>query len=83
MKADDWILSVAGVPVPPGPDAAEIVEAGINAYRDGENVIIPWAMMRPANDDELWVIVAHEIPRTPWAHGRQAEDAAWGVLFGT
>lgn len=45
-----------------------IVEGDINAYADGENVIFPWAMMRFANDDELRVILAHEIAHNAMGH---------------
>lgn len=45
-----------------------IVEGDVNAFADGENVIVPWAMMRFASDQELQVILAHEIAHNAMGH---------------
>lgn len=60
-----------------------IVEGDINAFADGENIIVPWAMMRFANDDELRVIVAHEIAHNAMGHiDAKKKNAAVAGFFG-
>jgi len=59
------------------------VEGGINAYADGQNIIVPWAMMRFANDAELQVIIAHEIAHNVMGHiEARRRNAVIGGLFG-
>lgn len=58
-----------------------VVTAGgdINAYADGDRVIVPWAMMRFANDDELASIVGHEIAHNAMGH---ADATLQNILLG-
>jgi hypothetical protein len=59
------------------------IEGGINAYADGNTVILPWAMMRFAEDDELRVVVAHEIAHNAMGHvGAKKKNALLGGLLG-
>lgn len=59
------------------------VEGDINAFADGRNVILPWAMMRFANDDELRVVVAHEIAHNAMGHiDAKRQNMLVGALFG-
>lgn len=59
------------------------VEGGINAYADGENIIIPWAMMRFARDEELQVVIAHEIAHNVMGHiEARKRNALIAGLFG-
>jgi predicted Zn-dependent protease len=44
------------------------VEGNINAFADGERLIFPWAMMRFAEDDELRVVLAHEVAHNAMGH---------------
>ena len=51
------------------PYGHEVAPGGqINAFADGENVIVPWGMMRFASDEELQVILAHEIAHNAMGH---------------
>ena len=60
-----------------------VVEGDINAFADGERVIVPWAMMRFANDDELVGVVGHEIAHNAMGHiAARQKNALWGGLFG-
>lgn len=60
-----------------------IPEGDINAYADGRNVIFPWAMMKFTNDDELRVVLSHEIAHNAMGHieARQ-RNALVGGIFG-
>jgi len=59
------------------------IEGGINAYADGENIIIPWAMMRFAKDEELQVVIAHEIAHNLMGHiEARKQNALIAGLFG-
>ncbi len=51
-------------------DYGLVVTAGgdINAYADGDRVIVPWAMMRFATDDDLTAIVGHEVAHNAMGH---------------
>jgi peptidase M48-like protein/PDZ domain-containing protein len=62
--------------------ATVIAEGDINAYADGKNVYFPWAMMRFANDDELRVVVAHEIAHNAMGHieAREKNSMLAGLL---
>lgn len=59
------------------------VEGGINAYADGENIIVPWAMMRFAKDEELQVVIAHEIAHNVMGHiEARMKNVLLAALFG-
>ncbi len=49
-------------------DLVVTAQGDINAYADGERVIVPWPMMRFANDEELTNIVGHEIAHNAMGH---------------
>lgn len=58
-------------------------EGDINAYADGERVIVPWPMMRFANDEELTSIVGHEIAHNAMGHGdARIQNVILGGLLG-
>ncbi|HEY8508718.1 MAG TPA: M48 family metalloprotease [Steroidobacteraceae bacterium] len=58
-------------------------EGDINAYADGRNIIFPWAMMRFANDDELRVVIGHEIAHNAMGHlEARRKNAAIGAILG-
>jgi len=58
-------------------------EGNINAYADGENIIVPWAMMRFARDEELQVVLAHEIAHNVMGHiDARKKNALLAGLFG-
>lgn len=60
-----------------------IVDGDINAYADGKNVIVPWAMMRFADDDELRVVVSHEVAHNAMNHlEARKKNAFLGALLG-
>jgi beta-barrel assembly-enhancing protease len=60
-----------------------VVEGDINAFADGERVIIPWAMMRFARDEELLVVLAHEIAHNAMRHVEaMRRNMLWAGLFG-
>lgn len=60
-----------------------IVEGGINAYADGENVVTPRTIMRIANNDELRVIAAHKIAHNAMGHiEAKRRNAGWVALLG-
>ena len=64
-------------------DLVVTAEGDINAYADGERVIVPWAMMRFANDDELTNIVGHEIAHNAMGHiEARKKNMLLGGLFG-
>jgi hypothetical protein len=59
------------------------VDGDINAFADGKNVIVPWAMMRFANDDELRVVVSHEVAHNAMNHiEARKKNAFLGALLG-
>lgn len=58
-------------------------EGGINAYADGQNIIVPWAMMRFAKDAELQVVIAHEIAHNVMGHiEARKRNAVLAGIFG-
>ena len=60
-----------------------VVEGDINAFADGTRVIVPWAMMRFAKDDELVGVIGHEIAHNAMGHiAARQKNALWGGLFG-
>ncbi len=60
-----------------------VAEGDINAYADGDRVIMPWAMMRFANDDELGGVLGHEIAHNAMGHiDARKKNAFLGALFG-
>lgn len=55
----------------------------INAYADGERVVITTGMMRFADDLELAVVVGHEIAHNAMDHiSAMRSNALWGALAG-
>lgn len=60
-------------------------EAPLNAYADGKNVVISPAMMAFAsNDNELALVVAHEMAHNILTHpGKTQQNAMTGMLGGT
>ena len=55
----------------------------INAYADGERVVITTGMMRFADDLELAVVVGHEIAHNAMDHiTAMRSNALWGALAG-
>ena len=55
----------------------------INAYADGEQVVITTAMMRFADDLELAVVVGHEIAHNAMGHiSAMQSNSLWGSLVG-
>jgi membrane-associated protease RseP (regulator of RpoE activity) len=63
---------------------AVVTQSGdLNAYADGKNIIFPWAMMKFTTDDELRVVISHEIAHNAMGHieARQ-RNALVGGLFG-
>ena len=64
-------------------DLVVTTEGDINAYADGERVIVPWPMMRFANDDELTNIVGHEIAHNAMGHSdARIQNLILGGLLG-
>lgn len=60
-----------------------IVDGALNAYADGEAVFITNAMMRFAEDDELEVIIGHEIAHNAMGHIKaKKKNALFGALLG-
>ncbi len=60
-----------------------VTAGGINAFADGRNIIVPWTMMRFASDDELRVIIGHEIAHNAMRHmEKRTRNATIGALFG-
>lgn len=58
-------------------------EGDINAFADGKNIVVPWAMMRFAADEELRVVIAHEIAHNAMGHiEARKTNAAVGAIFG-
>lgn len=62
--------------------AVVTVEGDINAFADGRRVLIPWAMMRFANDEELRGVLGHEIAHNAMGHieARQQNVLLGGLL---
>jgi beta-barrel assembly-enhancing protease len=58
------------------------VDGALNAYADGKAVIITTAMMRFTEDDELAVVVAHEIAHNAMGHidAMRKNQTAGGLL---
>jgi beta-barrel assembly-enhancing protease len=55
----------------------------LNAYADGKNVYVTSAMMRFANDEELSVVLAHEIAHNTEHHiDAMKKNATAGAIFG-
>lgn len=55
----------------------------LNAWADGENVFVTSAMLRFTNDDELGVVLAHEIAHDAMKHIQaKKKNARWGAVFG-
>lgn len=64
-------------------DLVVTAEGDINAYADGERVIIPWAMMQFADEEELISIVGHEIAHNAMGHiDAQIQNMLLGGLLG-
>jgi predicted Zn-dependent protease len=58
-------------------------ENAINAYTDGQKIVVSPAMMRFAEDDELAVVVSHEYAHTVMAHPSKTQtNASMGGLLG-
>lgn len=64
--------------------AVAIKDDVLNAYADGKNVFITSAMLRfAASDDELAVVVAHEIGHNAMGHiDAKKKNATLGAIFG-
>ena len=55
----------------------------INAYADGEQVVITTGMMRFATDAELAVVVGHEIAHNAMGHiSAMKSNSLWGAIAG-
>lgn len=78
------VLTVEATPVTACDyDLVVTSEGDINAYADGERVIVPWPMMRFADDDELTAIVGHEIAHNAMGHSdARIQNLILGGLFG-
>jgi hypothetical protein len=63
---------------------AEVVrDDAINAYADGKLVYVTTGMLRFANDEELQIVLGHEIAHNAERHiEAKKKDAGWGALFG-
>lgn len=60
-----------------------VQEGGLNAFADGKAIYVATAMMRFADDNELAVIVAHELAHNAMGHiDAKKKNAAAGALFG-
>ena len=78
------VLNVEAAPVTACDyDLVVTSEGDINAYADGERVIVPWPMMRFAEDDELTSIVGHEIAHNAMGHSdARIQNMILGGLLG-
>ena len=65
-------------------DAMVVKDDGINAYADGKNVAVTSGMMRFATtDDELAVVVSHEIAHNAMRHIQaKKKNSAFGAILG-
>jgi Zn-dependent protease with chaperone function len=65
-------------------NAVAIKDEVLNAYADGKNVVITSGMLRFAgNDDELAVVVAHEIAHNAMGHiDAKKKNATFGAILG-
>lgn len=65
-------------------NAVAVKDDILNAYADGKNVFITSAMLRfAASDDELAVVVAHEIGHNAMGHiDAKKKNATLGAIFG-
>lgn len=55
----------------------------VNAFADGERVLVSRGMMRFATDDELALVIAHEIAHNAMGHmGARTQNAAGGAAGG-
>ncbi len=60
-----------------------LVRCDLNAYADGENVYVTSSMMRFATDDELAIIIAHEIAHNAMGHiAAKKKNALFGAILG-
>lgn len=77
-------LSLEIAPRPACPYGAHVTEEGeLNAYADGKAVYITTTMMRFADDEELAVIVGHEIAHNAMDHlDAKRSNAIGGALLG-
>lgn len=84
VEREGSALTVLAMPLPVCDyDLVVTSEGGINAYADGERVVLPWAMMRFATADELTVIVGHEIAHNAMGHSDAAiQNMVLGGLLG-
>jgi endonuclease YncB( thermonuclease family) len=84
VRRADQTIDVTVVPVAACDfETVVVAEGDINAYADGERVIIPWAMMRFANDDELVGVLGHEVAHNAMGHiDARMTNAMLGGIFG-
>jgi predicted Zn-dependent protease len=63
---------------------AEVVrDDAINAYADGKLVYVTTGMLRFANDEELQIVLGHEIAHNAERHiEAKQKNAGWGALLG-
>ena len=84
VKRGGSLLTVEATPVTAcNYDLVVTAEGDINAYADGERVIVPWPMMRFADDEELTAIVGHEIAHNAMGHSdARIQNLILGGLLG-
>lgn len=84
VKRGGSVLTVEAAPVTACDyDLIVTAEGDINAYADGERVIVPWPMMRFADADELTTILGHEIAHNAMGHSdAHIQNLVLGGLLG-
>ena len=89
-RADSAVATTVEVPVSVVPDTVcayspvVVKDAALNAWADGQNVVLTTAMLRFAgNDEELAAIVGHEIAHNAMHHiDAKKKNATFGALLG-
>lgn len=64
--------------------STQVIESGkLNAYADGDNILVDSAMIRFTEDHELAVVVAHELAHNAMGHmNARGKNTLFGALLG-
>lgn len=66
-----------------GYDVQVLRDSRLNAFADGDNIFVTTTMMRFANDDELSVVLAHELAHNAMDHSEaKQQNAILGGILG-
>ncbi len=76
-------VRMTGVPVCDYPVNVDFSDYNVNAYADGQSIKISRGMMRFANDNELAVVIGHELAHNNMDHrGKKTQNTSVGMGIG-